>query len=381
MPEAERKKVVLVDDDATNLISGKNVLKDQYEIFTVPSGEKLFELIHNQIIPDLILLDVEMPVMNGYCVLQELKKNPFVAEVPVIFVTGRQDVHSELEGLLLGAVDYITKPFSPPLLLKRIESHLISETRKKQLYEHCNDLSKMVERQTLAILDLQKAIFSVLANVVEYRDGDTGTHICRTQRFFRTLIDGLLKNNIYSKEVNSWDVPLMLMSSQLHDIGKVAIPDAILLKPGTLTPEEFNTIKTHTIVGAQIIEGIEQELKQHRFIRYAQSIALSHHEKWDGTGYPYSLSGQDIPLQGRCMSIVDVYDALVSIRPYKPSYTHEKALQIITDRKGTCFDPLIVEAFLDVSDEIYAESQKTDTAKSKKYIGIQGTNISELTFL
>jgi len=380
MATTELKKVVLVDDDYGNLINGKNVLKQQYEVLTVPSGEKLFELL-KQIIPDIILLDVEMPGMNGYSVCKELKKNPMTADIPVIFLTSRRDVGSEIEGFSLGAVDYISKPFSPPLLLKRLENHLASESQKKQLQEYGNNLAKMVAKQTQTILELQTAIFSVLANIVEYRDDETGSHVSRTRRYFRVLIDGLLKNNFYRDEINDWNVRLVLLSSQLHDIGKVAIPDAILLKPGKLTPNEFNVIKSHTIVGSQIISEIEEGLQQHQFIHYAKLMAVSHHEKWDGTGYPYSLVGLDIPLQGRCMAIVDVYDALLSIRPYKKSFSHEEALKIISEAKGTHFDPLVVEAFLDTSDQMYVESQRIDPSKSKRHIDIYGSNINEFTVL
>jgi len=365
MQETKLKKVVLVDDDYSNLINGKNVLKKEYEVLTVPSGEKLFDLL-KQITPDIILLDVEMPNMDGYAVLRELKKNPASTDIPVIFLTARRDVGSELEGLSLGAIDYISKPFSPPLLLRRVENHLVSESQKKQLREYGNNLAQMVEEQTQTISELQNAIFSVLANVVEYRDDDTGSHVHRTQRYFRVLIDGLLKKNFYSEEINTWDVRLTLLSSQLHDIGKVAIPDAILLKPGKLTPEEFDTIKSHTIIGSQIIEGIECELQQNQFIHYAQVMAISHHEKWDGTGYPHRLSGHDIPLQGRCMAIVDVYDALVSIRPYKKAFTHEEAPKIISEGSGSHFDPLLVETFLDAEAQIFAESQKVDPVRPKR---------------
>jgi putative two-component system response regulator len=376
MSETELKKVVLVDDDYSNLINGKNVLKKHYEVLTVPSGEKLFALL-KQITPDIILLDIEMPVMNGYTVLRELKKNPVTAEIPVIFLTARMDVGSELEGLSMGAVDYISKPFSPPLLRKRLENQLTSESQKKQLREYGNNLAQMVQEQTKTILELQTAIFSVLSNVVEYRDDETGAHVNRTQRYLRILIEALLKSNFYSDEINTWDTRLVLLSSQLHDIGKVAIPDAILLKPGKLTPEEFNIIKSHTVIGGQIIEGIEGDRQQHQFIHYAGVMAVSHHEKWNGTGYPHRLSGEDIPLQGRCMSIVDVYDALVSIRPYKKSFTHEEAMQIISQEKGLHFDPLVAEAFVNAADQIYEESKRVGPSKPKRHINIHGTNIAE----
>jgi len=380
MSETKLKKVVLVDDDYSNLINGKNVLKKEYEVLTVPSGEKLFDIL-KQITPDIILLDVEMPNMDGYGVLRELKKNPATAGIPVIFLTARRDVSSELEGLMLGAVDYISKPFSPPLLLRRVENHLTSESQKKQLQEYGNNLAQMVDEQTQTILELQNSIFSVLANVVEYRDDDTGSHVHRTQRYFRVLIDELLAKNFYNEEISTWDIRLTLLSSQLHDIGKVAIPDAILLKPGKLTPEEFDVIKSHTLVGSQIIEEIECELRQNQFVHYAQVMALSHHEKWDGSGYPHRLSGQDIPLQGRCMAIVDVYDALVSVRPYKKAFTHEEALKIISEGAGAHFDPLLVEAFLSAEAQIFSESQKTGPPRTKKHRATQDSAINEITVL
>ena len=380
MSGTELKKIVLVDDDYANLINGKNVLKKLYEVYTVPSGDKLFELL-KQVVPDIILLDVEMPGMDGYSILRTLKKNPLMVDIPVIFLSARRDVGSELEGFTLGAVDYISKPFSTPLLLKRIESHLMVETQKKQLREYSNDLANMVNKQTQTILELQTAIFSVLANVVEYRDDETGAHVTRTQRYFKALIGGLLNKNYYYDEISSWDVRLVLLSSQLHDIGKVAIPDAILLKPSRLTPEEFNVIKTHTTIGSEIIEGIESELQQHQFIHYAQAMAIAHHEKWDGTGYPHALSGDDIPLQGRCMAIVDVYDALVSARPYKQPFSHEEALRIIQEGDGLHFDPKLVEAFLSVSDQVYAESQKTTPMKSKRNAPSRRTALDELGLL
>ena len=372
MSEVGLKRVVLVDDDYANLVNGKNVLKKQYEVFTVPSGEKLFELL-GQIIPDIILLDIEMPNMSGYDVLRKLKLNPVSMEIPVIFLTARSDVGSELEGLSLGAIDYMAKPFSPPLLLKRVENHLASETQKKQLREYGENLAQMVKDQTRTIVELQNAILSVLATVVEYRDDETGAHVSRTQRYLRVLVDALSKSRFYNNEIDMWDVRLMLLSSQLHDVGKVAIPDAILLKPGKLTPEEFNVIKTHTVIGSRIIGGIEGELHEHQFIQYAGIMAVSHHERWDGSGYPYGLSKQDIPLQGRCMAIVDVYDALVSVRPYKKAFTHEEALGIIAESRETHFDPLVVDAFLDVADQIYTESQKASSPRFKKS---EDTNIS-----
>jgi putative two-component system response regulator len=222
---------------------------------------------------------------------------------------------------------------------------------------------------------------SVLAHVVEYRDDGTGAHIQRTQRYFRVLINGLLEKHYYQDIISTWDIPLVLLSSQLHDIGKVAIPDAILLKTQKLTLAEYNEVKKHTVIGEQILDMIEGELEENKFVRYAKEMAVSHHEKWDGTGYPHGLAGEEIPLLGRCMSIVDVYDALISIRPYKRSYTHEETLRIIAKNRGIQFDPLIVDTFLSVADQIYAESQRTDLLSRKKSDITQGTNIDDPVIL
>jgi putative two-component system response regulator len=365
MGETGQKKVVLVDDDYANLVSGKNLLKDRYVVFTVPSGKKLFELLEHEV-PDIILLDVEMPNMDGYAVVRELKKNPATSGIPVIFLTGRQDPHSEYKGLAFGAVDYIRKPFAPPLLFKRLENHLASEMQRQQLQDYGRSLTQMVNEQTTTILELQNAILSVLARIVEYRDDETGAHVLRTQRYLRILIEGLTARNFYCDEISTWDIRLVLLSSQLHDIGKVAVPDTILLKPEKLTPVEFDVIKSHTVIGNEIIAGIEGELRANQFIHYAGIMALSHHEKWDGTGYPHYLQGAAIPLLGRCMAIVDVYDALVSIRPYKQSISHKEAMNIIAEGKGNHFDPVLVEVFLDAANQVYAETKLADHYHTKK---------------
>jgi putative two-component system response regulator len=356
--ENELKKILLVDDDLTNLVNAKNVLGKHFEVFTIPSGEKLFKIL-DRVTPDIILLDVEMPGMNGYEVIKNLKNNPKTADIPVIFLTARIDVGSELEGLTLGAVDYITKPFAPSLLLKRVENHLLTESQKR-LLQIQNDrisnyninLHQMVEAKTQTVRELQNAIFDILAEVIEYRDDETGGHIHRTQQYFRILLDGLQENRIYQDEIAEWDWSLLILSSQLHDIGKIAISDAILLKPEKLTSDEFEIMKTHTVIGGEIIERIERNTTDHLFIQYAKSMALTHHEKWDGSGYPHKLSGVNIPLQGRLMAVVDVYDALVSKRPYKKPFTHDEAVRIICESNGTHFDPSIIDIFCSVADKI-----------------------------
>jgi putative two-component system response regulator len=343
-----------VDDNPSNLRTGKNVLSEKYEVYTVPSAAKLFELL-DDIKPAMILLDIEMPEMNGYEAIKILKAKESTRDIPVIFLTGKTTTENELEGLELGAIDYITKPFMPPLLLKRIEVHLLVESQKKTLeaqqkeLKNFNDnLQKMVDEKTKTVLELQDAILKTVADLVESRDDITGGHIERTQRGVGLLVEGLRDHPVYGRELAGWDIKLLLQSSQLHDVGKIAISDRILKKPGRLTDEEFEEMKKHAAFGVQIIERIEASTTTSDFLKYAKIFAGTHHEKWDGSGYPYGLAGENIPLQGRIMALADVYDALVSERPYKKAFSHEEAVKIIQDSKGTQFDPVLTDVFVAV---------------------------------
>ncbi|MDR2578749.1 MAG: response regulator [Chitinispirillales bacterium] len=345
MDDAKRKTIFMVDDNLTNLTVGKSALLGRYKVFTIPSGKKLFEML-NKTTPDMILLDIEMPDMNGYEIIRELKANIETAHIPVIFLTARSDSGSELEGLSLGAIDYISKPFSPPLLLKRIEVHMLVEEQKKELENYNDNLQFMVDEKTKTVLDLQNAILKTVAELVECRDDTTGGHIERTQNYLRILIDALLTEGIYKEQVSGWNIEFLLQSSQLHDVGKIAIKDCILQKPAKLTEEEFNEMKTHTLFGIKVIERIQENTTEATFLEYAKIFASTHHEKWDGSGYPHGLKGEEIPLQGRLMAIADVYDALISERPYKQPFPHEEAVSIIRDGSGSHFDPYLVEVFL-----------------------------------
>jgi putative two-component system response regulator len=346
----DRKTVFLVDDDATNLAVGASALDERYDVLTLNSGQKLLRVLERNS-PDLILLDVEMPEMNGYQVIKSLKGRAEWEQIPVIFLTARTDGESEMEGLSLGAIDYITKPFSPPLLLKRLEVHLLVASQKKELINFNHRLMDMVNEKMQTIVELQDGLLRTVANLVERRDGTTGDHIERVQRYLRILIDGMKKTRIYEEECSQWDVGLLLRSSQLHDIGKIAIRDSVLKKPGRLTPEEYEHIKEHTSIGARVISDIEKMTPEQAFLRYAKIFASSHHERWDGQGYPEGLSGEDIPLLGRMMAIVDVYDALVSERPYKKAIPKEKAIQMMLEGSGRQFDPALMEVFLNVVNE------------------------------
>ena len=344
----DSKTIILVDDDPTNLAVGSDALDEYYDVLTLNSGARLLKTLEKHI-PDLILLDVEMPEMNGYETIKLLKSNPETAHIPVIFLTAKSDGESELEGLSLGAIDYIVKPFSPPLLLKRIEVHLLVEAQKQELINFNNNLQEMVDAKTKMVVELQNAVLKTMAELVECRDDITGGHIDRTQRYLKVLLDALTTTGLFESETSLWDMGLVLQSAQLHDVGKIAIKDSILQKPGKLTDEEFEEIKAHTVFGERVIEKIKESTTEQAFLEYAKILAGTHHEKWDGSGYPRKLTGDEIPLLGRIMAVADVYDALVSGRPYKKAFTHEEAVRIISDGSGKHFDPALVGVFLDVS--------------------------------
>ncbi|MDR1728886.1 MAG: response regulator [Acidobacteriota bacterium] len=335
-----KEAIILVDDNPSNLRVGKSVLGDKYTTYTASSATSMFEMLE-RIRPSLILLDIDMPEMNGYEAIKKLKQDPGTKDIPVIFVTGNTDTNSELDGFSLGAVDYITKPFVPALLIKRIKVHL----ENKNLNEN---LQKMVHEKTREVMKLHDAIMTIVADLVECRDETTGNHIERTQHVMRLLIEALQKDDRYRRECSNWDVDLMLRSSRLHDVGKIQISDTILNKPGSLTPGEYEAMKKHAQYGVDIINRIEflAEEGQSDFFTYAKIFAGTHHERPDGKGYPNGMRGEDIPLLGRIMAIADVYDALISARPYKRAFSKEESLRIIRDGGGTQFDATLVEVFL-----------------------------------
>ncbi|MDR1978276.1 MAG: response regulator [Synergistaceae bacterium] len=346
--ERKRQSIMLVDDNMANLAMGKNMLKTFYEVYPMPSAEKLFECLE-KVVPNLILLDIEMPGVDGYEAIQHLKRTEAFADIPVIFLTAKNDEGSELKGLSLGAVDYVSKPFSAPLLLKRIETHLLLASQRKELKTDNDNLQAAVSRKSKQLIDLENAVLSSIAELVEFRDSVTGGHVSRTQKYLKLLIEKLMEKKIYSREISGWNIDFLLSSAQLHDVGKIAVSDVILNKPGKLTDEEFEKMKAHVIIGLKAIERIEKNTAEHEFLRHAKIIAGTHHEKWDGSGYPWGLSGKNIPLEGRLMAIADVYDALISQRPYKKPFTTTEAEKIIEAGRGSHFDPVLVDVFHMVS--------------------------------
>jgi putative two-component system response regulator len=348
--ENVRYKIIMVDDNMAILTMGRNMLKTYYEVYPAPTAAKLFEILES-VNPDLILLDVVMPEMNGYDGMKKLREDSRYANIPVIFLTAKRDETSELEGFDLGAADYISKPFSAPLLLKRIANQLLIAQQKRDLKDYADNLEVKVKEKTKEVLNLQNAVLTTVADLVEYRDQLTGGHINRTQLYLKALTEELVREGIYADIIKKWDMDFFLASAQLHDVGKIAIPDHILNKPGKLDPEEFEIMKTHVAVGVEAIEGIMKNTEEHAFLHHALLITGTHHEKWDGTGYPKGLKGEEIPLEGRLMAIADVYDALISARPYKTAFSHAEACKVIEEGAGTHFDPVLVGVFKNIENE------------------------------
>ena len=346
---SEKKTIFLVDDDVTNLTIGHNILSSIYNTVTISSGARLMKML-DKLKPDMILLDVDMPAMSGFESIRLIKENEKLRSIPIIFVTARNDSDSELVGLSLGAVDYIVKPFSPPILLKRIEVHLLLEQQRKELLKFNKSLQEMIDEKTQAVIELQNAVLQVIAEVSDFREDYLSEHITRTKNYLGILIDAAMMSDEYEELTKNWDVSLLLQSSQLHDIGKLGINENILMKTQALTGDEFEEIKKHTLVCERILDKVNRSTILHDFFKLAKMFAKTHHERWDGTGYPNGLKGEDIPLESRLMAIADVYDTLVQTRPYRTAYTHDEAVEIIKKESGSHFDPKLVGLFLANSD-------------------------------
>ena len=342
--EAISKKILVVDDSKQNIDLVIGALKHAYTIIVATNGSDAISLAQKEK-PHLILLDVMMPEMDGYEVCAQLKSDATCRDIPIIFLTALEDDADEEKGLQIGAVDYITKPFNPGLLEQRIKNHL-------SLKDHADNLETMVLKRTRMLNLTQNVTIEIAGNIAEYRDPETGEHIKRTKNFVKCLAVAMREYNKHLETVlNDTYIELLVKSAPLHDIGKVGIPDSVLLKPGKLTQGEFEQMKLHTTYGRNIIRSSEESLGTDSFLAIAREIAHTHHEKWDGTGYPRGLKGDEIPLSGRLMALADVYDALISKRVYKPAFSHEKTAMIIKESRGSHFDPDIVDLFLILQDQ------------------------------
>ena len=366
MSENERSAALLatilvVDDTRDNLTVIGGLLERDYRVRVANSGERALKVAATEPRPDLILLDIMMPGMDGYQTMKHLQENPATRDIPVIFVTAMNADEDEEVGLRLGAVDYITKPIRPAILLARVRTHLALRAAQQRLANQNQLLEIQVSQRTRELELIKDVSMQALATLAEKRDNETGNHLIRTRSYIELLMDDLAAHPRFVAQLTPLHRELIAKAAPLHDIGKVGIPDHILLKPGRLTAEEFGIMKQHAQIGADALsEAIERVLSEHgvdpdgddhryalRFLEMAREIAGGHHEKWDGSGYPHGLAGEAIPLAARLMALADVFDALICKRHYKEAIPLDETVAIIRQGRGQHFDPDIVDAFLE----------------------------------
>jgi putative two-component system response regulator len=353
--KADKPTILVVDDTPDNITLLCSLLGEEYRNKVATNGTKALKIARTEPYPDLILLDIMMPDMDGYEVCRQLKADPLTKNIPVIFLTAKTQEGDETLGFKLGAVDYITKPIVPLILLARVQTHLALRESRKLLERQNEKLEEKVERRTRQLAAMQDAIIVAMASMAETRDNETGDHIRRTQHYVKELALYLQKTGRHVEALTDRFINTLFKSAPLHDIGKVGVPDRILLKPARLTPEEFEIMKNHTTYGRDAIIAAEKNLDEpESFLTTAKDIAYCHHEKWDGSGYPQGLRGADIPLSARLMAVADVYDALISKRVYKEAMPQSEAVEIIKEGRGSHFDPEIVDAFLVIQDKMAA---------------------------
>ncbi|MFM4649408.1 response regulator [Aeromonas bivalvium] len=338
--------ILIVDDAPENLMVLTELLSPSYRVLAAQSGEKCLRIAGGDARPDLILLDVMMPGMDGYEVLKQLRTNPDTHRIPVVLLTALADPQSEEQGLSQGAADYITKPIKPAIVQARVRTQLEAKLARDGLHSQNAALEAEVARRMAENDLIQQVSIRALAHLAEIRDPETGNHILRTQAYVRLLASALADHPRFAQTLTPGYIDLLSRSAPLHDIGKVGIPDHILLKPGKLTPEEWQIMRTHAKLGSDAIEEAEQDIEQPlAFLTLAKEIAHWHHEKWDGSGYPDGLRGDAIPLSARLMALADVFDALISARIYKPAMPYQEARALILSGSGQHFDPDVVAAF------------------------------------
>ena len=362
----EKANILIVDDTPANLRILSDMLKGQgYEPRPVPNGRLALRAVESTP-PDLILLDISMPEMDGYEVCQALKENGDWQEIPVIFISALTETLDKVKAFSAGGVDYITKPFQIDEVIARIEAHLSIQKLHRDLKDTVNRLEERVQEQVKEISEAQFATIFALAKLSESRDDETGKHLERVRVFCKLLATWLRDHADVGVEISDAFITHIFQASPLHDIGKVGIPDHILLKPGRLTADEFEIMKQHTVIGAHTLEAVFRQYPQSQLIQMGSVIARSHHERWDGSGYPDGLSGRAIPLAARIMAVADVYDALRSRRVYKPAFSQATACEIIETSSGSHLDPEVVHAFGELAPEfgqLYDRMQE-DTEKT-----------------
>ena len=377
------KLILLVDDDPAVLGVLKECLRPHYQLRIATLGQKALKLAHLQPLPDLILLDVKLPDMHGYDICRALKQDQLTAPIPIMFLSSHSDVDNITHGLELGAVDYVSKPVAPPILLARVRTHLrlreardllrdqnahlenLVAKRTRELEARTDDLQARTAELQARTTDLQLSqdlTIVALGSIAETRDNETGNHIHRTRAYVKVMALRLAPLERYRETVSEEQWKMIWKSAPLHDIGKVGIPDNILMKPGKLTAEEFGVMKRHPAIGRDSLRDAEVRMgAEGSFLSAAKEIAYGHHEKWDGSGYPQGISGEAIPLSARLMALADVYDALISKRVYKPAWSHADAVAMVREGSGTHFDPSLVDCFMEDADEFrYIASRFSD---------------------
>ncbi|UTH75233.1 two-component system response regulator [Chromobacterium sp. IIBBL 290-4] len=343
-----RPTILVVDDTPDNLSLMSGLLRESYRVKVAPNGPRALQIVESSP-PDLILLDVMMPDMDGYEVMRRLRATRPDFDIPVLFLTAKHEVEDETTGLDLGAMDYIHKPISPPIVLARVRNQLDVKAARDFLKNQNDYLEREVQRRTRETEMVQNVAIWALASLAETRDNETGKHLKRTQFYVQALAEHLRAHPRFDQCLSDRNIDMICKSAPLHDIGKVGIPDHILLKAGKLTDDEFAIMKQHAVLGRDAIVAAECQLGlEVEFLHFTKEIACSHHEKWDGSGYPFGLKGDEIPVAGRLMALADVYDALINKRVYKPPMTHEQARDIILAGSGRHFDPDVVDAFIAV---------------------------------
>jgi len=349
MDTNKKDTILIVDDVEINRIILREILIDEYDITEAANGREALNTLFSEnnkpvdSLPTAILLDVMMPELNGFEVLEVVKREEATKNIPVLFITAADSEETESKGLMAGAADYITKPFNQAVVRARVDNHI-------NLARYRHNLEQLVAKKASEVTRTYESTLEVLATIIEYRNLESGAHIRRTTLLTEILIARMLEHDKFKKSLGELNILSLIKASALHDIGKIGIPDGILLKPGKLTTDEFNMIKTHTTIGSHIIDSIAETLPDNDYyLKYARDICLSHHERWDGRGYPAGLVGEEIPLSARIISVVDVYDALVSPRCYKDPFSHDVSLGIITEGRGTQFDPDIIDLIPDIA--------------------------------
>ncbi|MCP4342190.1 MAG: two-component system response regulator [Desulfobulbaceae bacterium] len=373
---SDKSTILVVDDTPENLTLISSILKAHYKVKVATSGAKALSILTNaKQKPDIILLDILMPEMDGYEVCHEIKRSEY-SNIPVIFLTALTKVEEEEKGLQYGAVDYIHKPISPPVLLARVATHLQLKEARDFLTIQNSILAKMVKQRTMELAQSVQATIVAMGALAEFRDPETGNHLRRTQHYIKNLAEELAKNPDYGEYLSEERIDVLFKSAPLHDIGKVGVPDSVLFKPGKLDTVEFETMKEHTLLGKHAIQETQKQMNtMNSFLTMSEQIAAFHHEKWNGTGYPYGLIGANIPLSARLMAVADVYDALVSERAYKPAFPHEEAVRIIRNSAGSHFDPDVVAAFLRISDQF---AEILDIFSDKTEISTENLKVRQL---